>query len=150
MCKLPALVVLVAAALLPGVADACRRMAPSADALEQYSAIFVGRVTGLHLVGYENGLIGNPDLLDPTLGAITITNGANPVALRVAVTQPIRSASGALELGLAGCTFDVPDLKDRGIFFVQPDGESALVVWEQDQSSYKQWLKQLGVADDGR
>ena len=151
MAKFVALAILLSAASLPAIADACRRMTPNTEALEQYTSVFVGRVTGLHLKGYENRLLGKPDLIDPELGPVTITNGASPVSVNVAVTQLVRGpASGAVELSLAGCTFELPQLRDRGIFFVQPDGAFAVVIWERDQAAFNAWLSRLGVAQNDR
>jgi hypothetical protein len=151
MGKLSALVLTIALVSLPSVADACRRMQPNAGSLEQYSSVFVGQVTGLHLEGYENRLLGKPDLVDPELGPLTITNGASPVSVSAAVTRAIQGpASGAVELHLAGCTFDLPQLKERGVFFVLPDGKFTVVAWERDAVAYKAWLTRLGVPQDGR
>lgn len=142
---------LIATALLSMPAFACRTIEPSATTLDQYSSVFVGRVTGLHLEGYENRLLGLPDAVDSELGQISITNGAAPVSLRVAVLQTIRGpANGAVELRLAGCTFDLPQPKDRGIFFVLPGGSATVVVWEQDQVAFQSWLARLGVAQNDR
>lgn len=150
MGKFVALAALVACTLLPNAATACHRMAPTPEALDQYQSVFLGSITGIHLKGYENKLLGKPDLVGPQLGAIVITDGSAPVDVHVAVTQPIRgNASGAVELSLAGCTYDLPQLKDRGIFFVLPDGEVAAVAWESDSVVFGSWLSRLGVARDG-
>ena len=139
------------AAVLPATADACQRMEPSAETLDGYESVFVGRVTGLHLEGYENRLLSKPDLVDPELGALTITNGASLVSVRVAVSRSIRGpSSGAVELRLAGCTFDLPQLRDSGIFFVHPGGASTVVTWERDQAAYNAWLSRLGIAQNDR
>ena len=130
-------------------AGACQRMVPTLDALDDYAAIFIGHITGIHLEGYENRLLGKPDLADPELGALTITNGASPVGIRTVVSHEIRGpASGAIELQLAGCTFDVPRLRERGIFFVLPGGKSVVAVWKDDQAAYNTWLARLGVPRD--
>ena len=148
MGKFFALAAFISAFLLPATADACRRMEPSAESLDQYESVFVGRVTGLHLEGYENRLLGKADLVDPELGALNITNGASPVSVRVAVSRSIRGSSfGAVELRLAGCTFDLPQLREGGIFFVHPGGEATVVSWERDQATYNTWLTRLGVAE---
>ena len=150
MGRLTALVLFIATALLSVPAFACRNVEPTA-ALDQYSSVFVGRVTGLHLEGYENHLLGVPDVVDPKLGDIRISNGASPVRLRVAVLQRISGpADGAVDLRLAGCTFDLPDLKDRGVFFIRPDGVATVVVWERDQARFQQWLARLGAAQNDR
>jgi hypothetical protein len=126
-------------------------MAPSIEKLSQYSAVFVGRVTGIHLKGYENGLLSRPDGVDPEIGAFSITNGASPVTVYAAVTQNIRGAlSGSVELRLAGCTFDPPQLRERAVFFVQPEGTIALVVKEGDGSEFLAWLTRLGVPELAR
>ncbi len=151
MCKSSVLAVLIALSAAPGVAGACRPVLPQADQLERYTSVFVGHVTGLHLEGYENKLLGTPDLLDAELGPLVITNGASPVSVNLAVTKAIRGpASGALALRLAGCTLDLPHLKDRGVFFVLPDGKFTAVVWERDASAFQGWLTRLGLAQDGR
>jgi hypothetical protein len=151
MGKIVALVAIIAGTLWPSVATACHRVAPTPEALDQYQSVFLGNVTAIHLKGYENGLLGKPDLVDPELGAITITDGSGSVDLRVAVTHPIRGkATGAIALALAGCTYNLPKLKGRGIFFVLPGGETATVAWESDTATYDLWLSRLGVARDGR
>ena len=151
MGRFAAIVFLIATALLSMPALACRNIEPSATVLDEYSSVFVGRVTGLHLKGYENQLLGVADVVGSDLGIIRITNGASPVRLRVAVLQRISGpADGAIDLGLTGCTFDVPDLKDRGIFFVRPGGSTTLVVWERDQANFQNWLARLGAAPNDR
>jgi hypothetical protein len=151
MGKVVALAVLIGVALLPSAAQACRRMGPSIEALDQYTAVVLGRVTGVHLEGYETRLLGKPDLMDPQLGAVSITNGASPVGIRVAVTQTLRgSASGALELRLAGCTIDTPELKERGIFFMLPSGDFTVVAWERNSEQFASWLDELGATRHDR
>ena len=148
MSKSSALAAFVAFSSLPGLGEACNRVLPHAEQLDQYSSVFVGHVTGLHLEGYENELLGKPDVVDPELGPLVITNGAMPVSVNVAVTRAISgSASGGVKLRLAGCTFDLPELKQRGVFFVLPNGEFTAVVWERDSSGFQGWLSKLGVQD---
>lgn len=151
MSRLLALAALLLAGLLPLPGSACQRTSPTDYGLDEYEAVFVGRVTGIHLEGYENGLLAKPDLVDPELGAITVTNGASPVNVRVAVTEPIRgTAAAAMDLDLAGCTFDLPELRERGIFFVLADKISTVVVWERDKPEYVEWLRRLGARESYR
>jgi len=124
-------------------------MVPALDALDDYVSIFIGHITGIHLEGYENRLLGKHDLVDPELGALAITSGASPVGIRAAVSREMRgTASGAVEFHLAGCTYDAPQLRERGIFFVLPGGTSVVVVWEEEQAAYSAWLAGLGVPRD--
>src|SRR5690606_19529720 len=151
MGKNVAIIALLAGCLLPGAAVACLRVTPTPESLDQYQTIFVGTVTSIHLRGYENRLLGEPDAVDPVLGEITITDGSAPVDLRAVVTTPVRgNAAGAVELSLAGCTYDLPHLQDSGVFFVLPGGQAAAVIWESDKATYNSWLARLGVARDGR
>jgi hypothetical protein len=150
MARTLVLVVLLAATCASFPAHACQRMAPSTVAPEGYSAVFIARVTGVHLVGYENGVLSTPDLVDPALGPLSIRNGASPVTIRVAITQSIRGLmSGALELRLAGCTLSPPALREKAIFFVQPGGNAAIWVSPEDPA-YAAWLARLGVPELAR
>ena len=149
MVRSVALALCLGAALFPTAASACQRMVPDPVALDGFAAIFIGHITGIHLEGYENRLLGKPDLVDPELGALTITNGASPVGIRVVVSREIRgAASNPMEFHLAGCTFDLPQLQARGIFFVLPGGTSVVVAWEEDQAAYRALLARLGVERD--
>ncbi len=128
-------------------ATACHRISPSGP-LEHYSAIFLGVVTGIRLHGLENRLLGRGDfVLDGQ--PLTITNGASPVSVTTVATLSVRgSPESPVTVRLVGCTFALPALNERGLFFVQPGGESAVTVWESDAPQFSRWLDQLGIPLD--
>jgi hypothetical protein len=64
--------------------------------------------------------------------------------MAVATTVYRGRSESALEVRLVGCTEKLPALKERGLFFVNPDG-SAITVWESNQKEFNYWLEQLRV-----
>ena len=136
---------LLAAFSAPSIA--CHRITPDRAPLDTYTAVFLGRVTGIHLLGYENALTGRPDgfiggepfnLAD---GSGTVEVSAVPS--RVAQGNPAKS----VRVRLVGCTAPLPSLKERGLFFVNSEGGSAVTVWESDSETFNRWLNRLGLAD---
>ena len=131
-------------------AAACHRISPDAKALNSYSAIFLGVVTGIHLDGYENRLLGKPDGFIDGEG-ITITDGSSPVSVTAVSINSVRgSSNNVVTLRLVGCTTALPALREQGLFFVNSDGKSAVTVWQSNSSEFTDMLKQLGVQPDGR
>jgi hypothetical protein len=107
-------------------------------------------VTGIHLDGYERQLLGKPDVtIDGE--AIILTDGSSPVSVTTVPTKSVRGAlSGVQTVELVGCTTELPTLRERGLFFVDQDGTSAVTVWESSGHEFAYWLKQLGIESDGR
>jgi len=151
MVRLFAVAMVCVASTAPGLATACQRLEPSFQSLDGYTSVFIGRITGVHLAGYEHRLLGEPDAVVPGLGGLTITDGASPVTVRAVVSRSIRGHStGAVELSLAGCTYDPPALKDEAIFFVQPGGSAIVVARREHESAFAEWLARLGATQDDR
>ena len=150
MYRFLAIISLLLGSLASFSAAACHRVSPDPKSLDQYSAVFLGAVTGIHLVDYESRLIGKPDgVIDGQ--AITLTDGSSPVSVTTVATQSVRGASKAvLTLRLVGCTNSLPALRERGLFFVNPDGTSAVTVWESSPQQFAYWVEQLGIQSDGR
>ena len=114
---------------------ACHRIYPQPDSPEQYSAIFVGTVTGIHLASYEKHLLGQQDFVDPHLGGVTIVDGSGQVVVDAVVLNTIRGAPPrSLSVSLVGCTAPLPELKQSGLFFLSLDGTSAVTVWDSEES----------------
>jgi hypothetical protein len=136
---------LLAAFSAPSVA--CHRIAPDRAPLDSYTAVFLGHVTGVHLLGYENALTGRPDgFIDGE--PFNLADGSEPVEIsavpsKVAQGNPAKS----VRIRLVGCTAPLPALKERGLFFVNPEGGSAVTVWESDSEAFNLWLKRLGLVD---
>jgi hypothetical protein len=134
----------VALAVFAPQCFACHRVTPDMTAPEQYNVILLGRVTGVHLAGYENSLLARPD---GEVEGVTfnITDGSAPVTLRVV---PVATTSGdtseVRELNVSGCGARSAELKARGLFFVSQDGDSAIPVWESDGELFATWLQRLG------
>jgi hypothetical protein len=150
MCRPLALLFILLGSLASFGAAACHRISPDPESLDRYSAVFLGTVTGIRLDGYESGLLGKPDAsVDGE--AITLTGGSSPVSVTTVATKSVRGAPKApLTLRLVGCTTALPALRERGLFFVNPDGTSAVTVWESSPQEFVRWLKQLGIQSDGR
>jgi hypothetical protein len=130
---------------------ACRRITPNQDSINSYSTVFLGRVTGIHLAGYENGLIGKPDGYIEGIGGFNITDGSASVVI---TAVPLKAHHGnpdkIVEIELVGCTNPLPNLKERGLFFVNPKSESAITVWESDTKSFQYWLEYLKLSGHER
>jgi hypothetical protein len=150
MYRLLAFLSLLLGSLASFSAAACHRISPDPKSLDQYSAVFLGAVTGIHLDGYESRLLGKPDgVIDAQ--AIILTDGSSPMSVTTVATQSVRGASKtALTLRLVGCTNSLPALRERGLFFVNPDGVSAVTAWESNPQEFAYWLQQLGIQSDGR
>jgi hypothetical protein len=150
MCRFLSLFLLVLGALTSFSAAACHRISPNSDALDGYSVIFLGTITGIHLDGYEAQLLGKvgKSVVGQTL---TLTDGSSPVSVTAVPTESVRGiAKAPAVLRLVGCTTALPALKERGLFFVNSGGESAITVWESNPQEFAHWLNQLGVLPDGR
>ena len=130
---------------------ACRRITPNQDSIDTYSSVFLGRVTGIHLSGYENSLISKPDGYIEGIGGFNITDGSASVVI---TTVPLKVHHGSpgkvAEIELVGCTSPLPSLKDRGLFFVNPESRSAVTVWESDTKSFQYWLEYLKLSGHDR
>ena len=142
---------LLIAALLSSASEparACRTIAPNLLDLSRYSAIFVGNVTAIHLVGYERSLLGEGDF-EFEGESYTITDGSSEVQVTsVPVFVSSGSSNGAVSVRLVGCTTSLPSLRERGLFFVSKDGESATTVWESAGRQYHEALGALGISPD--
>jgi hypothetical protein len=142
-------ILLVLASFLTLVASpvhACHRITPDRMPIEEYEAVFLGRVTGIHLVGYENSLAGEPDAHIEGLGGINFTDGSAPVTVNaVPLSVHHGNPESRVEVRLVGCTGSLPNLKDRGLFFVHAEAGSAVTVWESDKDMFVYWLERLGL-----
>lgn len=150
MCKiLTALVGFLALLALP--AQACHRITPDQTPLEEYESVFLGRVTGVHLVGYESSLAGEQNANIDGVGGINVSDGSAPVVVK-AVPLSVHHGEPAkpVEVRIVGCTAPLPNLKERGLFFVHPDSGSAVTVWESDEELFTHWLDRLGLDGDER
>jgi hypothetical protein len=139
------------AALLSAASEpvsACRTIAPDLLDRSSYSAIFVGDVTAIHLVGYERSLLGEGDF-EFQGESYTIIDGSNEVRVTsVPVFVSAGTSQGAVSVRLVGCTTSLPALRERGLFFISKDGESAITVWESAGRQYHEALSALGISPD--
>lgn len=151
---------MLAAIALAGVAplsvEACRDMVPDLSDLKSYESIFVGEVSGIRLIGYENKQLGRPDACEIQDNGeqgecFNLIGGNAPVAIFAIPTKVIKGKIlGVQELQQAGCNYSNIPLKEHGIFFVNPGGSSAVIVWRSKASDYMLLLERLGVIRDDR
>jgi hypothetical protein len=146
------LLAIAAAAAFP--ASACHVVQPVKGRTDSYEAIFIGEVTGIRLRSYENVQLGRTD------GCTIEQDGVKPLCFNL-TSDPLVSifalpqivvrgdVTDVQELDQAGCNKPDLALKERGIFFVNPGGHSAAIVWE-GQIDYEDWLKRLGVDANDR
>ena len=113
---------------------ACHRDYPDLESLEKYSAIFLGNVTGIHLDDYENRLLGQPDGL--VAGTeFTIVDGSGAVTVDVVILSSFRGKPPhSIAVRLVGCTAPLPQLKQSAVFFLLPDGTSAVTIWDSNDA----------------
>jgi hypothetical protein len=149
MCRFLSLIFLLLGLLASFDAAACHRISP-VEPLDQYSAVFLGVVTGIRLDGYESRLLGRADgFIDGH--PFTLTDGSSPVSVTTVAIDSVHGApQSPLALRLVGCTTALPSLKERGLFFVSADGTTAVTVWESSPQEFIRWLKQLGIQPGGR
>ncbi len=153
MPKVSESLILAVLVLLVPPAHACHVVQPTPGNTDRYEAIFLGEVTGIRLVGYENRQLGRPDACD------VAEEGDASMCLNITSDPPLpvfalpRSVfrgkvTGVLQLDQAGCNRSDVSLKERAIFFVNPGGKSAAIVWER-QPEFKDWLARLEAPADG-
>jgi hypothetical protein len=129
---------------------ACHRITPDRTSLDRYTAVFLGQVTGIHLVGYENAIAGRPDGF---IGGkpFNVADGSETVEVSAVPSKVARgNPDKSVQIRLVGCTAPLPALKERGLFFVNLGGDSAVTVWESDSKAFTFWLERLGLTADGR
>jgi hypothetical protein len=149
MTKTIGLVGLILAALAPLSVEACRDMMPDMADLPSYASVFVGEVSGIRLIEYENTRLDrsskcDTDLNDDDLECIGHIAGRPLIKIFVIPTKVIKgTVTGVQELEQAGCTgSDIP-LKEQGIFFVYPNSTTAVIVWRFKTADYANWLERL-------
>ncbi len=150
--RFPAFLALLAVALAPHAAKACRDMIPDMDSLESYESIFLGEISGVRLREYEDRRLGQPGTCEPDpvdgIECIGAISGSPGVSLFVIPTKVIRGkVVGVQELQQAGCVRTNVRLKEEAIFFVNPGG-SAVIVWRSRLHDYAEVLGRLDV-DEG-
>jgi len=150
----PAILLLSTLATIASSAHACHVVQPIPGNTDKFEAIFVGEVTGIRLLGYENLEIGKPDACE------IAEEGVEPLCFNITSDPPMPvfalprtvfrgEVSNVLELDQAGCNNENVSLKDRAIFFVNPGGHSAAIVWES-QREFKDWVARLEAEADQR
>lgn len=146
------LLALLGSASLPALA--CHVVQPIPGDTAKFEAIFIGEVTGIRLLGYENRELGKPD------ACLATEEGAEPVCFNMVSDSPVSifalprkvfrgEVADVLELDQAGCNNAGVSMKDRAIFFVNPGGRSAAIVWET-QPDFKDWVARLESEADDR
>lgn len=140
------LAAIVSASAAP--AGACHDVEPTNGQAGDYEAIFVGEVTGIRLRSYENRQLGRADacsIEEDGVESVCFNIMSDPLVSIFALPRiVVRGNIDVQELNEAGCNKTDLALKNRGIFFVNPSGGSAAIVWE-GESAYEDWLKELGV-----
>ena len=131
-------------------ASACRLVYPDPAKSNEHSSIFLGIVTGVHLAGLENRLLGKPDAHIDGM-PVNLTGGASPVVVTVVpLSGPSKLRKAVQELRIGQCRGDVPQLRARGIFFVGANARSAMVVWESETVEFAKWSSRVEVRAHGR
>lgn len=131
-------------------AAACHKVSPNPDWTKEYSSVFLGTVTGIHLDGFEQRLLTEHHgrIYDQFFSFL---DGSSPVSVDVVSTNVVSGkATSKMTLRLVGCTTSLPSLKERGIFFVREAGQSAVTVWESDTKPFNYWFEKLQLKQDGR
>jgi hypothetical protein len=131
------LFLLLCLAFIAFPASACRRPTPNANSLSSYSSIFIAEVVGIHLVDYESALLKKPNL-------ISIANNTPSFQTNLVIDEVLRGEvkSSSAKLTLGGCLVQVPELKQKGIFFVRQDGKTSVAILDNDPK-YAYWLSLL-------
>ncbi len=119
-------------------ASACKKaFVPNEKSLSSYSSIFIGEVTGIHLVDYEAYLLKRP-------GSLYVTSSTPGFETDLVIAEVLRGEvkSSSAKLTMGGCLVQVPALKQKGIFFV-PKGSKTSVAILDNNPKYTHWLSLL-------
>jgi hypothetical protein len=115
---------------------------PVSEDLSEYSAVFLGEVTGIHLTDYEafrarkhpDGKLNDEEIMDHVL-----VNNLD-FEIRVLVDREFIGLSKGVEVVLlGGCSVEQPKLKERGVFFVRPRPNNSIAVLESEPD-FEHWL----------
>lgn len=109
---------------------------PSLD-FDQYESIYIGQVVGIHLNEYQ----------DKTIRALregkSFASFPDSTPEYTVTVIPHRLFKGRAfeveELKLFGCDVAVPNILERGIFFIQPDKE-VFVLYSKDYYDYEDYV----------
>ncbi|GGA82768.1 hypothetical protein GCM10011521_21320 [Arenimonas soli] len=154
MPNFPAVLLFAALTSVASSAHACHVVQPIPGDTDKFEAIFIGEVTGIRLRGYENRELGKHDACEVAEEGVEsmcfniISDPPMPVfALpRVVFRGDVKDV---LELDQAGCNKPDISMKDRAIFFVNPGGHSAAIVWES-RPEFNDWVARLEAEADER
>jgi hypothetical protein len=150
MTRTATLIGVIFSALISVSAEACRNIVPDWTNFDSYESTFIGEVSGVRLIGYENKKL-HLDTCDQSLSDQNIecidNIAGSPIVKLFVIPEKVFSGtvSGVQALEQVGCTRDDILPKARGIFFVNPGGTTAVVVWRSDQKEYGRWLKRLAA-----
>ncbi len=125
-------------------------MVPDANTVQSSVRIFVGELSGIRLIEYEDRLLDRssgcatgPD--EDGLECIDSISGSPRIQLFVVPTRVIKGAANDVqELRQVGCTSSDMPLRAQGLFFVDSNG-NAVIVWRSQSENYFHWLERLGV-----
>ena len=93
-----------------------------------YSDIFIGEVTGVHLNEYEKIIL--EDVKAGRYGPLPI-KGSKDHTLHIVVTKTFTgNFNGKLVLKTGGCNIMLPTLKERGIFLIDKKTSKVLPIYE--------------------
>jgi hypothetical protein len=132
--------------------QACRRapFLPEPGVAERFSAILAVEATGVHLTAYEfhqlvrRGIKEAPRQSDG-IGYIYPTSSTPSFDVHVLVDSVVRGESEpARQFTLGGCGMAIPNLREKGLVFVDSSGK-ALALWASQGSEYVAWAKELGL-----
>ena len=125
-------------ALIAFPASACRKaFEPNENSLSSYSSIFIGEVTGIHLEDYEAYLLKKPNF-------VYVTSSTPGFQADLVISEVLRGEdkSSTAKLRMGGCMVRVPELKQKGIFFVLKGGNTSVAILANDPK-YAHWLSLL-------
>jgi len=137
---------LIVLALLPlGETAACLRpYTPAVYEPSDFSAIFLGEITGVYLTAYESHRLDelHPEDIeasDDPFANFFPTSSTASFDVNAIVLETYRGfpgKSGTYLLG--GCRVRVPELKSMALFFVTHDGDTVTV--PQESEDFDHWL----------
>jgi hypothetical protein len=147
---------LIGTALLAAAsaADAClgNSLFPDDGQLDGWRVLEV-EVTGVHLTAYEFHSLVERGAVEPPADSDGIeylypTSSTPSFEIDVLVDRVWRGSSGPTgKFTLRGCGIEVPELQEKGLLFISPDGEQIGAVWASQRRFYARWKKELNARD---
>lgn len=128
--------------MLYGQAHACMAKLMPDENWEKYSEIFIGEVSGVHLIGYEKDRLKSLSRGDNQrwFTDVTQTQNLNLLVTKVFVGKP----KPLLDVKVGGCGVVTPRPMMFGIFFVSKETGAIIPIYETEGELYYELLVKLG------